>query len=312
MVNILGVAFTRFQTKFFKQKYGQLNERELYSYGPCQTPTLGFVVQRSNERTWFNREKYWTIKIRANKSGVDLKLHWNRGKIFNQEVSKMFYNMIKKNKKIKCTSIKMADEAFVRPVGLNTVKMLQVASKGLKIGPRETMRIAEHLYLRGYISYPRTETTQYPKGFNFKQIINAQTVDNDWGWYAKQLMNNGYNQPRKGYNAGDHPPITPVQYISLSNLKPNEKKLYKFIVKYFLATISPDAIIAVIDAEFNIENEIFYTQGKKIKDKGFTTIADWIKIDEVNFPPMQPNEMVDIDYNGIQLIGILYIHAYVY
>jgi DNA topoisomerase III len=34
------------------------------------------------------------------------------------------------------------------------------------------MHVAERLYLSGYISYPRTESTHYADSFNFDSIIN--------------------------------------------------------------------------------------------------------------------------------------------
>lgn len=42
----------------------------------------------------------------------------------------------------------------------------------LKLTSSEAMKIAEKLYLDGYISYPRTETNSFDKKFNFKNIIS--------------------------------------------------------------------------------------------------------------------------------------------
>ena len=42
----LGCAFTRFQTMRLTKVFPQVLSDQLISYGPCQFPTLGFVVER--------------------------------------------------------------------------------------------------------------------------------------------------------------------------------------------------------------------------------------------------------------------------
>lgn len=41
-----GCAFTRFQTMRLRKVFPQVLSDQLISYGPCQFPTLGFVVER--------------------------------------------------------------------------------------------------------------------------------------------------------------------------------------------------------------------------------------------------------------------------
>ena len=56
-----------------------------------------------------------------------------------------------------------------------------MASRKLRMNAKETMKIAEKLYSRGYISYPRTETNIFPKDLDLVSLVQKQTADQRWG-----------------------------------------------------------------------------------------------------------------------------------
>lgn len=58
----LGAAFTRFQTLHLKRRFPQALAENLISYGSCQFPTLGFVVERYKAISDFIAEQFWKIK----------------------------------------------------------------------------------------------------------------------------------------------------------------------------------------------------------------------------------------------------------
>lgn len=43
------------------------------------------------------------------------------------------------------------------------------------------MKLAESLYTKGYISYPRTETNIFPKDFHLAQLVEHHINDQNWG-----------------------------------------------------------------------------------------------------------------------------------
>lgn len=57
-----GAAFTRFQTLRLQKVFPSKLANSLVSYGSCQFPTLGFVVERYRAVESFVAEPFWKIK----------------------------------------------------------------------------------------------------------------------------------------------------------------------------------------------------------------------------------------------------------
>lgn len=66
-------------------------------------------------------------------------------------------------KELIVTRVSSTETRRMRPQAMNTITLLKLSSSVLGIGPQAAMRAAEHLYLSGLVSYPRTESTAYPE-----------------------------------------------------------------------------------------------------------------------------------------------------
>lgn len=208
-------------------------------------------------------------------------LSWARGRLFDQSIVETFAHMVSQSAQATCVDAKTSDSKRTRPQPLNTVELLKLASKQLGIGtdsplcnylfliclmllsclssagPQAAMRAAEHLYLSGYLSYPRTESTAYPSSFDIRDALSIQRNHPDYGSYVQSLLSRGPTAPRAGHDVGDHPPITPVGLPAFGDLSGETARIYDLVVRHFLATVSPDARYEVTTARFRIGNENF-------------------------------------------------------
>jgi len=67
----IGAAFTRIQTLFLRQKFPAQLAEQLISYGSCQFPTMGFIVERYRAIQEFVSENFWKIEVRHRKDQQD-------------------------------------------------------------------------------------------------------------------------------------------------------------------------------------------------------------------------------------------------
>jgi DNA topoisomerase-3 len=89
------------------------------------------------------------------------------------------------------------------------VELLKVASSAMGMSPQQAMREAEGLYTSGYISYPRTESSAYPPGFNFQEVLVELRRSPLFGDYAGGLLAAGYAAPKVGRSLSLFPSPSP-------------------------------------------------------------------------------------------------------
>ncbi|KAI1722746.1 DNA topoisomerase domain-containing protein [Ditylenchus destructor] len=275
----IGCAFTRFQTKYFQDKYGDLDSTCI-SFGPCQTPTLAFCVSRHDQILQFKPENYWCISLEAEiNANRSMKLEWARERIFDKDIAQIFLNRIKADGKVRIVSITSKENRKEKPQALNTVELLRIGSSALGMSPTQTMSVAEHLYTRGYISYPRTETSSYPGSFDFISILRQQATTQRYASISNQILSEGVSKPKAGEDKGDHPPITPMKADD-GYLSGDHAQVYNYICQHFFATLMRPCKYITKTARLIIGDESFSIQSKEVIDPGFTSVMTWQAVSE--------------------------------
>ena len=87
----IGAAFTRLQTLFLRKKFPQNITERIVSFGSCQFPTLGFIVERWRAVQEFQPEPFWKIEVFHTRSGIKTLFTWERGRIFSRDVAAAFH-----------------------------------------------------------------------------------------------------------------------------------------------------------------------------------------------------------------------------
>ncbi|KAJ5487578.1 hypothetical protein N7530_001878 [Penicillium desertorum] len=284
----IGAAFTRLQTlqlqtvvAALKEKvisYGKLSitvdiSKQIDKLGSCQFPTLGFVVDRYLRVQNFKPETFWGIKVILSREGKKVNFLWKRVHLFDRAVVTMMLERCLLAKQAKVTKVNQKPTSKWRPLPLTTVDLQMMGSRFLRLDSQTIMKVAEALYTKGFISYPRTETDQFDKGIDLKKLVEKQYPDNSWGQYARELIDGKFRTPRSGrHNDKAHPPIHPVSWVSPSQLNANEKKVYEFVVRRFLACCSDDAKGQSTEIEIQYGEEFFHTNGLIVLERNYLDV----------------------------------------
>lgn len=273
----IGAAFTRFQTLSLQPLSPKL-EDQILSYGSCQFPTLGFVVDRYYRVRNFKPETFWLIKVIHKRDNIKVNFNWRRVHLFDRAAVTILFEQCLDHKFAKVIKVQKKPTSKWRPLPLTTVELQMQGSRYLRMNSHEVMAVAEKLYQKGFISYPRTETDQFARDFDLQALVRKQIQHNDWGQYAQGLVDGAFKQPRSGRNNDKaHPPIHPVNFVGPGALDANEKKVYEFVTRRFLACCSEDAKGEASDVEIEWGPESFHAHGLVVLQRNYLDVYPYDK-----------------------------------
>ncbi|RPA99810.1 prokaryotic type I DNA topoisomerase [Choiromyces venosus 120613-1] len=267
----IGAAFTRWQTMLLQTVRGL--DEQVVSYGSCQFPTLGFVVDRYKKVKNFIPEPFWSIKVLHKRDNINVNFYWDRSSLYDRMAVMIMYERCLAAKFAKVVSVVKKPTSKWKPLPLTTVELQKQGSRFLGLSSQLVMTIAEKLYTQGFISYPRTETDQFDKGMDLQTLVGKQTQSPAWGQFAQDLMAGGFSQPKNGtHNDKAHPPIHPVVYVSPDKLNADERRVYEFVVRRFLACCSKDARGETTTVKLQYGEEGFHTSGLVVLERNYLEV----------------------------------------
>lgn len=71
------------------------------SYGPCQIPTLYFIVRRYLDHINFISQNFYFLNLKLKKNDCEVQFQWQRGKIFDKYIAGVLYEYVMENPNVK-------------------------------------------------------------------------------------------------------------------------------------------------------------------------------------------------------------------
>jgi DNA topoisomerase I len=268
---------------------------KVMSSGRVQGPALKLLVDREREIQKFVPVPFWLIRLDGDYNKAVVEAWHHKDKIFEKDVVEKVMKVIKNEKEAKITKIKRIKRNQLPPTPFNLTDLQSESYKVFKITPKETLAIAQVLYLAGVTSYPRTSSQQLDPKLGFQKIFNGLLKQPMYQELCKNLMSRKVLKPNNGKKTDPaHPAIYPTG-LAPKTLKPREQKVYDLIVKRFMATFADAAIRETMEVSLDVKEECFITKGTRtVEENWHVFYKPYVKLEEITLPDMKENEVVSI------------------
>lgn len=245
-----------------------------YSLGRVQTPVLGLVCRRYFENKNFLIKQYWQLEVLHSKEFTDFKsLSQNKW-----EDKKAADNVLKLIARSGNTAFVTAAEtknmAEQPPLLFDLTGLQKEANSKLNLSAEETLSIAQSLYEKKFITYPRTGSKFLPED-TWAEIPRLIRVLQDcdvfrqavskvkWGQFNKRIVND--------LRVTDHHGLLTTEKIP-SALPAKENAVYNMIAFRLLEAISQPCIREVTHIALQVLHYDFSLRGSKIIESGWRAI----------------------------------------
>ena len=264
---IWGAVLTRYLTMVKFSGYGNVR-----SSGRVQTPTLALIVARERERQAFVPEDYWVVRGSFGSGRDVFEASHTTARFKTEATAQAVMDAVAGATTATVTDVDRKRRTMPAPAPFNTTSLMAAAAAE-NIAPGRTMRIAESLYMRGLISYPRVDNTVYPATLDLRACVRTLEGNPAYAPTCRSLLAKSRLTATRGkQQTTDHPPIYPTGLATPETLSAQDYKLYNLIARRFLATLSDAAVVEGTTVSLDVAGQPFAAKGDVLVKEGFRAI----------------------------------------
>lgn len=301
---LMGINFTRALTlKYGNTVKNYLNEEKwkAITVGRVMTCVQGMVVRREREIRKFVKTPFYRIVAVLEVSNQTFEGEWRAvegSKYFNSPVlykengfkkkkdAKEFVALLK-DPFMQLETIEKKKEKRQPPLLYNLAELQNDCAKMFKISPDDTLKIAQELYEKKLVTYPRTDarvlSTAVSKEIH-KNISGLRSYVHGKVFADEVLTKGSYKGISKTKYVNDkqitdHYAIIPTgQGLSaLKSLTPLKAHVYEIIVKRFFSIFYPPAVYQKINLTLKMQTvdstERFFSSFKVLLEEGYLKVV---------------------------------------
>lgn len=246
----------------------------IYSLGRVQTPTLALICKRYLDNKKFSIKKYYQIQLLHHKEMIGFKslstTKWDDKKLADDALRTIERN----GNTATVTSVEIKSVTEQPPLLFDLTGLQKEANKKLNLSAEETLNIAQSLYEKKFITYPRTGSKYIPEDMwaEIPNLVRAlQNRENckqalskiKWGRFNKRIVND--------LRVTDHHALLITEKIP-SALNAKENAVYDMIAFRLLEAISQACTKEITDVALQAIHYDFTAKGCTITEPGWRSI----------------------------------------
>jgi DNA topoisomerase I len=268
---------------------------KVMSAGRVQGPALKLLVDRERQIQSFVPVPFWEVTLDGVYEQHPVNALHEGDKIFEKSIVDRILKNTNGQKQANIEKISRSKRDQLPPTPFNLTDLQTESYKLFRITPKETLGLAQSLYLGGVTSYPRTSSQQLDPKLGFAKILTDLARQPEYQGLANELLK-GKLIPRDGKKTDPaHPAIYPTGQ-SPKQLKPREAKLYDLIVKRFMATFAKAAVRETMSVVMDVNTEKFIAKGTRtIEENWHVFYKPYVKLEEITLPDMKEGKIVEIN-----------------
>jgi len=245
----------------------------MYSLGRVQTPTLALICRRYQENNNFTVKNYWQLQLLHSKAMVGFK-SVSQTKWEDPKRADAALKAIQRSGKATVVSVATKNVSEQPPLLFDLTGLQKEANRKLNLSADETLNIAQSLYEKKFITYPRTGSKYIPedmwadipnlvRALQDKETCRAALSKMKWGRFNKRIVND--------LRVTDHHGLLVTDKIP-SALAATENAIYDLIAFRLLEALSQACTKEITDVNLQALHYDFTAKGCKVLEAGWRSI----------------------------------------